>query len=249
MGNPDPGETIAWRPDDRLDLVGVRSPGHSMPIDIAGCVRPSRTHAPARSGAAHDTSERTPDHPPDSEGGIPRAHSPTATTPVFRVDTTTGSPPSAPSTRDGNQDSNKDSSSDDEPDPFTQARKRRWAELIRHVWLDDAEVCEQCGGRMRIAGVCTSPRDDDAIRRELEARDPWDPPWARAPPPSEGTTTMSRTPSDPSSPHPLPADPAESTHPSPTLGTTSGSPLPVPVTEAAANSVPVDVGNRSIEGE
>ena len=54
---------------------------------------------------------------------------------------------------------------------------------------------------MRIAGVCTSPRDDDAIRQELEARGAWDPPWARAP-----------LASDPPSPHPLPA---ESSQPAP----------------------------------
>ena len=75
---------------------------------------------------------------------------------------------------------------------------------------------------MRIAGVCTSPRDDDAIRQELETRGAWDPPWARAPPPSEASEdplavspTVSRIPNDPrdpSSPHPLPA---ESTHPEP----------------------------------
>ena len=56
---------------------------------------------------------------------------------------------------------------------------------------------------MRIAGVCTSPRDDDAIRQELEARGKWDPPWARAPPGSEATSrSRSPTPSDPSSPDP-----------------------------------------------
>lgn len=154
--------------------------------------------------ASLDPSERTPDNPLDSERGTPGAHSPTATTPVFRVDPTAGSSSSAPSTRDGNQDSPPD----DEPDPFTQARKRRWAELIRHVWLDDPEICEQCGGRMRIAGVCTSPRDDDAIRQELEARAAWDPPWARAPPTREATTvsTVSGDPSDPSSPHLLPVE-------------------------------------------
>ena len=148
---------------------------------------------------------RLPDSPLDIGAGIRGVHSPTATTPVFHVDPTTGSPPSAPSapaTRAGNEDSNPD----DEPDPFTQARKRRWAELIRHVWLDDPEICEQCGGRMRIAGVCTSPRDDDAIQQELEARGAWDPPWARAPPQSVAPTTVSGDPSNPSSPHLLPVE-------------------------------------------
>jgi hypothetical protein len=63
---------------------------------------------------------------------------------------------------------------------------------------------------MRIAGVCTSPRDDDAIRQELEARGKWDPPWARAPPQSVAPTTGSGDPIGPSSPHLLAV---ESTHP------------------------------------
>lgn len=157
-------------------------------------------------GRALDTSARTLDDFLDSEDGIPGPHSPTETTPVFCVDPTAGSPPSAPSTRDGNTDSPPD----DEPDPFTQARKRRWAELIRHVWLDDPEICEHCGGRMRIAGVCTSPRYDAAIRQELEARGAWDPPWARAPPTREAKVVsgdpLSGDPSDPSSPHLLPVE-------------------------------------------
>ena len=82
--------------------------------------------------------------------------------------------------------------------------------MIRHVWLDDPEICEHCGGRMRIAGVCTSPRDDDAIRQELEARGAWDPPWARAPPTREATVVsggpVSGDPSDPSSPHLRPVE-------------------------------------------
>ena len=164
--------------------------------------------AEGRSHMSHGTSGPPTQGPREIDGASDGAHSPTAASPVFRVDPTTGSPSSSPTTRECDTDSHPD----DEPDPFTQARKRRWAELIRHVWLDDPEVCERCGGHMRIAGVCTSPRDDDAIRQELEARGKWDPPWARAPPGSDATpTSRSPTSSDPPSPDPSP-DRAEDPH-------------------------------------
>ena len=150
-------------------------------------------------GGAHGTSDIPAQGPPKIDGAIDAAHSPTATSPVIRTDPTVDPTVAQPPSRPDSPTEATESSPDDEPDPFTQARKRRWAELIRHVWLDDPEICEQCGGRMRIAGVCTSPRDDDAIRQELQTRGAWDPPWARAPPKI--------------APSSLPPPLAESTHP------------------------------------
>jgi ribosomal protein S27E len=152
--------------------------------------------------------------PSPSPGTTPATTEPSAQGPGELAGATSATPGTAPAAAAPAASPSDDDH--DEPDHFTRSRKRRWAELIRHVWLDDPEICENCGGWMRIAGVSTSPRDDDAIRQELEARGAWDPPWARAPPksdPNEAPTTMSGDPSEPSSPHdPLPT---ESTHPDP----------------------------------
>ncbi len=92
------------------------------------------------------------------------------------VESTASDQESDPSDCDG------ESGSDSEA--FSKRKRRRWAELIRRVWLDDPELCERCGARMRIASVCVSPRDDEAIRAELDQRGEWNPPWLRprAPP-------------------------------------------------------------------
>ena len=77
-----------------------------------------------------------------SDAASDGAHSPTATNPGLS-DPTPHRATSAVVPTHSTRDRNRDSHPDDEPDPFTQARKRRWAELIRHVWLDDPEICEQ----------------------------------------------------------------------------------------------------------
>ena len=44
---------------------------------------------------------------------------------------------------------------------------------------------------MRIASVCVSPRDDEAIRAELERRGEWSPPWLRPrAPPAGGANSL-----------------------------------------------------------
>ncbi|MFQ5655290.1 MAG: transposase, partial [Planctomycetota bacterium] len=77
---------------------------------------------------------------------------------------------------------------DDEDSEFVRLRRRSWAQLIRKVWLDDPELCERCGARMRIISALSSPARDDVIRKILESRGEWDPPWLkdgrrRGPPP------------------------------------------------------------------
>ena len=63
-------------------------------------------------------------------------------------------------------------------EPTERAGRRRWAWLLRHVFREDVETCERCGGPMRWAEVADNP---EAIARlmhkhGLEARAP-PPPW------------------------------------------------------------------------
>ena len=63
--------------------------------------------------------------------------------------------------------------------PALRARRRRWAELRRHVYAVDVEVCPRCGGTARIVGFVTEPAVAARIlahlaRREGDARaGPW----------------------------------------------------------------------------
>jgi hypothetical protein len=74
--------------------------------------------------------------------------------------------------------------------PALQARRRRWAELLRLVFKVDVEVCPRCGGEARILGFVTEPRVVRRILAHLERRGvdaragPWraaegEPAWAR----------------------------------------------------------------------
>jgi len=61
--------------------------------------------------------------------------------------------------------------------------RKPWAWLLRHVFAEDLETCERCGGRMRWREVATRP---DAIARLLARHGlgsgPGPPPRARARP-------------------------------------------------------------------
>jgi hypothetical protein len=54
--------------------------------------------------------------------------------------------------------------------PALQARRRRWAELLRMVFRVDVEVCARCGGEARINGFVTEPRVIRRILAQLERR-------------------------------------------------------------------------------
>ena len=77
-----------------------------------------------------------------------------------------------------------------QPDtPFRRQCRKRWAELIRKVWIDDPLVCP-CGGTMRVIAFITNPPVVDKIINHLglDHSDPPDP-IAHAPPiDSLGTT-------------------------------------------------------------
>lgn len=72
---------------------------------------------------------------------------------------------------------------------FVRVRRRSWAQLIRKVWMVDPELCERCGGQMKVIAALSAPAQDSVIRAILEARGEWDPPWlrARAPPANAAT--------------------------------------------------------------
>ena len=74
---------------------------------------------------------------------------------------------------------------------LVKVRRRNWARLIRKVWLEDPELCPQCGETMKILAAIPSPAQDEVIEKILRARGEWDPPWLRArlprgPPPGSG---------------------------------------------------------------
>jgi hypothetical protein len=54
--------------------------------------------------------------------------------------------------------------------PALQARRRRWAELLRLVFQVDVEVCTRCGGEARIIGFVTEPQVIRRILAHLERR-------------------------------------------------------------------------------
>jgi hypothetical protein len=54
--------------------------------------------------------------------------------------------------------------------PELQARRRRWAELLRRVFQVDVEVCARCGGEARIIGFVTEPQVIRRILARLERR-------------------------------------------------------------------------------
>ena len=54
--------------------------------------------------------------------------------------------------------------------PALQARRRRWAELLRRVFRVDVEVCRRCGGAARILGFVTEPQVIRRILAHLERR-------------------------------------------------------------------------------
>ena len=74
---------------------------------------------------------------------------------------------------------------DDADTEFTRIRRRGWAQLIRKVWLDDPERCENCRGTMKIISALSAPAQDDVIRAILESTGQWDPPWNQRAPPLE----------------------------------------------------------------
>ena len=71
------------------------------------------------------------------------------------------------------------------PPPVTAAR-RRWADLLRHVYEVDPLVCPRCAGTMRVVGFITQPhvirRILDHLRQSQKARPR--PPPLHSPPPS-----------------------------------------------------------------
>jgi hypothetical protein len=66
--------------------------------------------------------------------------------------------------------------------PALQARRRRWAELLRLVYAVDVERCARCGGPARIVGFVTAPQAVRRILEHLERRgiDARAGPWAGA---------------------------------------------------------------------
>jgi len=67
----------------------------------------------------------------------------------------------------------------EEESGFVKLRKRNWARLIRKVYLEDPELCESCGERMKVLSALTSPHQDAVIEKILRATGQWDPPWKR----------------------------------------------------------------------
>ena len=68
---------------------------------------------------------------------------------------------------------------DDEESEFVRLRRRNWARLIAKVYLEDPALCGSCEKEMKIISALTSPHQDDVIKRILESRGEWDPPWLR----------------------------------------------------------------------
>lgn len=71
----------------------------------------------------------------------------------------------------------------EEPTPFEQQRRMRWAQLIKKVWLEDPLLCPECKGEMRIISFVTDPPVVDNILRHIQ----WHPgeplvPYIRPPP-------------------------------------------------------------------
>ena len=64
--------------------------------------------------------------------------------------------------------------------PALQARRRRWAELLRLVFRIEIEVCPRCGGSMTLLGFVTEPTVVRRILAHLDRRhvDPRAGPWA-----------------------------------------------------------------------
>ena len=44
---------------------------------------------------------------------------------------------------------------------FVKLRKKNWARLIAKIYLEDPELCESCGGRMKVLSALTSPHQDE----------------------------------------------------------------------------------------
>jgi hypothetical protein len=55
----------------------------------------------------------------------------------------------------------------EEPTPYQQRQRIRWAQLIQRVWLEDPLLCPHCGGEMRILAFITDPPLVDKILRHL----------------------------------------------------------------------------------
>ena len=55
----------------------------------------------------------------------------------------------------------------EEPTPYQQRQRIRWAQLIRRVWLEDPLLCPHCGGEMRILAFITDPPVVDKILRHV----------------------------------------------------------------------------------
>ena len=62
----------------------------------------------------------------------------------------------------------------DEPDGLTpaerQARRQRWAQLVRRVYEVDPLVCPKCGGEMRIISVILDPAVITTILEHLRRK-------------------------------------------------------------------------------
>jgi len=71
----------------------------------------------------------------------------------------------------------------EEESHFVRVRKRNWARLIRRVWMDDPELCPQCGSKLELLSAISSPAQDDVIKKILKCRGEWRPPWEHERPP------------------------------------------------------------------
>ncbi len=84
---------------------------------------------------------------------------------------------------------------DGEESGFVKVRKRNWAKLITKIWLEDPEVCSQCGSQMVVLAAISSPAQDEVIEKILKHLHRWDPPWRQGRrkrgPPNSQTTPVS----------------------------------------------------------
>jgi hypothetical protein len=60
------------------------------------------------------------------------------------------------------------------------ALRKRWAHLIRRVYLTDPLICPDCGGELRVIAFITQPKVIRTILRHLKNRKA----ASRAPPPT-----------------------------------------------------------------
>jgi len=75
-----------------------------------------------------------------------------------------------------------------EPDSAERkAARKRWANLLRHIYEVDPLVCPRCGGMMKIIAFITEPRVIRAILDSVPARTP-STAGSRHPPPSTRPT-------------------------------------------------------------